>query len=626
MDVLIGKKRTRLSSSKIIGAGGEAEIYDIGGGMVAKIFKSPSHADFKGDATLEKMAESRIQEHQKKLRVWPRTLPKNVMGPEGLVTDLGGKKVLGYTMQFLQSTEVLLKYGERKYRESHAIEHNDVVKLFTNLHRLVTGVHAASTVIGDFNDLNVLVDKAMQPYLVDADSMQFGGFLSRVFTARFVDPLLCDTNRNAAYLIHPHNTHSDWYAYAVMLMQSLLYVHPYGGVHAPADVGKKLRDWARTQKRVSVFSPEVVYPKPAIHYSVLPDTLLDQFARVFQKDERGVFPFEKVERLIFTTCPLCKKWHARSSCPDCQPTPPSMVKEIITGSIEALKVLDTSGRILYAITQGGIPKYVYHENGSYYREGARKIMDGKLDADIRFRIHGEETILAKAGACIAMKQDGMNQRFVADLFRGKVTMVDANQKAIFVVSNGTVQKFKTSSMDYSQPLGAVLSSQTLLWVSDTLGFIFSRAGEFSQSYVFRTDGSNLGQDVDFPGIKGQILDATTIIAENYLWFLIATSLQGKRINRAYMFDRFGMLIAQEEALHDDGTWLSNIRGKCAFGKQLFSPSDDGIERVEAVNGTLCVTKNFSDTGRFVDSSSKLLFGNDGIYVVSAEKLWRLRLK
>lgn len=626
MDVFIANKKVRLLPSKIIGSGGEADIFDIGGGEVAKIFKAPNHPDYSGNVEAQNAAGHRIKEHQDKLRAWPYGLPVSVVGPRQLVSDSRKTAIVGYTMEFLSGMEVLLKYGERKYRESYGVTGDAVVEIFRDLHEAVMSVHRKGVVIGDFNDLNILVDNLMKVHLVDADSMQFGGWKSRVFTARFVDPLLCDVNAHQAMLVKPHNEYGDWYSYAVMLMQSLLFVGPYGGVHAPSDVSKKLREWKRVQHRKTVFSNDVLYPKPALHYSVLPDDLLSMFDRIFQKDERGTFPQLLLENLKWTTCPLCKKVHARVTCPDCQITPVSMVKEIVTGSIEAMKILDTGGRIVYVTMQAGVLRYVYHQEGAYYREGVRKVLDGKLDPTIKFRVSKDITVLAKNGQCVAIEKDGSQKRFVADLFRGKVTVVDVNKDSLFSISGDSLFKFTTEAIEYAERLGTVLPSQSLVFVSDSLGFIFSSALGLTQSYVFKTSGTGIGKEVDIGRISGQILDATAVFSDSHVWFLMACDEGGKRINKVFMFDQYGNSCGQAETLADDGSWLSGIRGKCALGKQLFSPTDEGITRVEEVAGKLTATKVFSETTRFVDSASKLLFGKDGIYVVASGRIWRLKMK
>lgn len=626
MDVMIRDKRTRLQPSKMIGSGGEAEVYDIGGGEVAKIFKPPTHPDFALDRHAMSAAIERIREHQTKLLSWPKGLPQEVIGPTSLARDVSGKNIVGYTMPYLSGMEVLLKYGERKYREMHGISTDDVVRLFGHFHPLVSGVHKGGAVIGDFNDLNVLVDSSMKAYLVDADSIQFGKYLSRVFTARFVDPLHCDPHANEASLMKPHDQRSDWYAYHVMLMQSLLFVGPYGGVHAPSDVSKKLKDWQRVQKRVTVFSPEVRYPRPALHYSVLPDTILDQFHDVFEKDRREAFPSTLLTGLRFTTCLLCQKVHARSSCPDCQPISPSIVKEVITGSVEAMKILDTSGKILYATVQEGVSRYVYHENGAYYREGDRKVLDGSLDPQIRLRIQGDGTVFARDGEVVILTPDKGAHRITADLFRGRQTIVDANARALYISSGGSIRRISRDMLEYPSSLGDILPSQTLVWVGEKLGLVYSEAGGIRMAHVFHAEGKALGAEVELGKIPGNVIDATTVFSADHAWLLLTLQDGPNRTNYVYMLDQYGKGLAKTITQTDDGSWLATIHGKCAVGRQLFAPTDDGIVRVEMNGPGLEVTRVFSDTSRFVDSGSKLLFGRDGIYVVSSSRIWRLKMK
>jgi H/ACA ribonucleoprotein complex subunit 3 len=625
MDVLIRGKKLRLTASAIIGVGGEAEIYSIGGGEVAKIYKQPSHPDFSADHLAQKMAQFRLDEHQQKLPAFPKGLPAQVIAPTSLVTDVSGKTILGYTMKFLRGTEVLLRYGERKYRESNSISGDDTVNILKDLHTLVQGVHRTSVTIGDFNDLNVLVDSSKKTFLVDADSMQFSKWKSRVFTAKFVDPLLCKLS-SGIELVSPHNQSSDWYAYAVMLMQSLLYVGPYGGVHAPSDIKKKLKEWERVLKRVTVFHPEVRYPKPALHFSVLPDDMLEQLHRIFEKDERKEFPEHLLSGVRFTKCLTCGTVHARHSCPSCTQASPSITKEIISGNVEAMKVLDTSGGIVYATSQEGVMRSVFYERGAYHREDGRKIVDGDRDGSIRFRIAGSATVLAKDSQSVVIGADTSRYAFMADMFRDKATVVDANKESVFAIQGGKLIRFDPRDNEYVTTLGSVLQSQTLVWVGDELGFTFSQAGGLTEAHVFRASGKTIGSPVLLPQLKGQLLDATVVFSNDHVWFLVSLDARGVRRNQAFMFDAFGKLVGQAESQRGDDSWLSSIRGKCAHKGQLFCPTDEGIVRVEASNGTLVAVKVFADTARFVDGASKLLFCKDGIYIVEASRIWRLRMK
>ncbi len=626
MNVMIYGKQANLKPSSIIGEGGEALIYDLRNGEVAKVFKQPNHSDFALDRHAQAQAKDRLKEHQKKLKKYPKDLPSSVVGPTSLITDVGGVTILGYTMPFLSSSEVLLKYEERKYRELAGVTHQNMVQVFLRLHEMVAALHVRNVVIGDFNDLNIMIDKALAPHLIDADSMQFGGFLTKVFTARFVDPLLCDRSASSAALVRPHTALSDWYAFNVMLMQALLYAGPYSGIHTPQDISKKYREWERVQKRVTVFSPDVRYPRPALHYSMLPDELLTQFSRVFEKDERIPFPSSLLSSLTFTECPLCKKIHARKVCPDCTPLTPSLVKEVVLGNVEATKVFSTHGTIVYAKLESGIPKYVYHENGTFFREGGKQLIEGKVDASLRFRIHKTGTLLTQDGSCVLLEDKQVSWRFMSDRFRAGATILDANDQGIFMIQGGVLKKVTETTFEYPKHIGSVVSSQSLLWVGDRFGFVTSFVSQLTRSYLFDTEHGVLEAEVKLDDIASCCIDATVVFSSTHMWF-IGTYQKGKdRTHKVYMIDRTGVCLAKKEVEEVNLEWLMRIRGKCAYRDQLFVPTDDGVVRVESHNGDFQVTKVFPNTSRFVDSSSTLMFGRDGLYALTSNMLWRLVIK
>ena len=629
MKVNIDGKSVTLRADKIIGKGGEADVYDIGGGRVAKIFKSPDHDDLNGNPSEQQAAKQRIAEHQRKLPAFPKGLPGGVVVPEKLVYDGVGGNIVGYVMPFFANSEVLYRYGERAFREQSGTTNESIVDIYRKLYSIVSGTHTAGAVIGDFNDLNVLVVPGDRPMIIDADSLQFGGFLTKVFTEKFVDPLLCDPKATKIMLSKPHNRNSDWYAFAIMLMQALLWVGPYGGVHMPKDVKKKLKDWERHQKRVTVFHPDIRYPKPARPYGILPDDLLDTFHKVFEKDERGMFPFEKLNVLRFTTCSSCGGVHARTVCPHCTIASPTIIKEVITATIEARKVFDTSGQIIFATMQEGKFRYVYHEGDAFYREDGTELIKGVLDPLLRFRISGARTILARGDQGVVFDPDTPAPiRFSIGTYLGRSPMVDAISSEVFTVAGESVTRYGNLGFDYPETLPvSVLSGRTLLWVSETLGFALYQAGRITTGIVFQPQSKAFGKEVALPAIIAKILDMTAVFSREFVWFLVTVEENGVRTNRAYAISKDGKLEARSEAPVGDGSWLGTIRGKCAVGKLLFSPTDDGIVRTEMNAGDLSATKSFADTSRFVDGSSQLFLNPKGeIFAITDSRIWSLKMK
>ena len=312
-EYFIGSRTVNLRPTDVIGKGGEADIYRKGG-EAYKFFKTPSHPDLAGFPDLQRETKGRIAEHQRKLPSFPKNLPSHVTVPGELIRDRSGQ-IAGYVMNFIDDTEVLFRYGERGFREQ-GISDDTMRSILIDLYKTVEGIHKHrdNVVIGDFNDLNVLV-KGTGAHIIDADSMQFGIFPARMFTIKFVDPLICDPKASSPIMVRPHSSDTDWYAYLIMLMQSFLYVGPYGGVYRPGDKKKIIPHDARSLKRITVFEPEVIYPRPARHYKILPDDLLHYFEQVFKKDKRGVPPLSLVENLRFTTCAKCGVLHARGAFP-----------------------------------------------------------------------------------------------------------------------------------------------------------------------------------------------------------------------------------------------------------------------------------------------------------------------
>ncbi len=624
MDVMIDGKRFRTNPSKLIGQGGEALIYDIGNNTVLKLYKLPTHPDFVGNKEAVDGAVARIAEHQTKLALFPKGMPKRVVGPKSLALDTKGD-VVGYTMPLISQGEVLLRYGERRFREMGGIKEETLRLIYLDLHTTVLGVHKANAVIGDFNDLNVIVvgDEA---YLVDTDSMQFGSFYCRVFTAKFLDPTLAKESGGSLILAKKHNQNSDWYAYSIMLMQALLYVGPYGGVFRPQDKNHTLSHDLRPLKRITVFHPEVKYPKPARHFRVLPDDLLHQFENIFTKDVRGVFPRHLVESLVWKTCSTCGMLHMRTLCPACVQMTPPMVQEVSTDTVTARKVFRTTGTILTVAYQGRTLKWVYHESDRYLREDGSLVAHGALDHLLRVKIVGKETLLAKSGRGMLVGAKGAHKHYSFDMF-GNLPIVDTNNEALFFVLNGSlVRSLESSLLSGEEIIGSVLANRTLVWVGEELGFGFYKAGSLTRYLIWNIKSRAINDSIILPSVSSQIVDAKAYFGHRNVWFMMTVKEGGEVYNRMYLISDTGQVEARAEGKAGDSSWIGDLRGKCAIGNALFVPTDDGIVRVEARQGTIVPVKEFSSTTKFVDSASMLFPGNPGIVSVRNGEIWNLEMK
>jgi hypothetical protein len=630
LDVYVGGKRVKVSPQASVGKGGEADVFDLGGGTVLKLWKTPEHPDFEGAPAEQDAARERIDTHQNKLRAFPTGLPARVVAPIALATDKSGKHISGYTMGFIDGAEVLMRFGDPKLRDLAASN----ARTLADLHDTVAGLHALGVVIGDFNDLNVLV-KDEQAYVIDADSFQFGGFLCRVFTERFVDPLHCDPQEKRPLLCKPFSADSDWYAFTVMVMQTLLSVGPYGGIYKPKSASARVLESARPLRRITVFHPEVLYPKPAAPYGVLPDDLLQHLHLCFENDRRGAFPRALLDGLGWTRCPACGAGHARAVCPFCVTTAPAAVKEItvVRGEVTASRIFATKGVILAATLEGGELRYLVHEGQEYRREDGSVALNGPLDLLARFAVRGDRTFIARGSRVITLSGGAVTDRLQVDRVGMRpVFAVTANHR--YWVQGGrllrSVDGQETASLVGAAssvfPIGEVLAGQTRIWAGDRSGFGFYRAGNLSVAFVFDADRPGIKDTVKLPFLGGQLVDATCVIGDSHAWVLLAAHDKGRTRHQCVVVSRDGEVIATAEGDADDGTWLGTLRGKCAVGGFLLAATDLGLVRVEARQGTLVETRQFPDTEPFVTRASGLFAGPRALYVVSANTIHTLRIR
>jgi hypothetical protein len=534
--VYIDGARVQLAPAALLGQGGEAEVYDLGDGRVLKWWKPADHPDFDGMPDQQAAAAQRIAERPAKLRALPGNLPAAVVAPCGFA--LAGKRstpeqrrsssdVVGYLMPRITG-EPLHSYGEPRWRRDHPVDGADVVAALLALHDAIAALHRARIVVGDCNDLNVLVD-GRRVHLIDVDSYQFGGFPSSMFSERFVDPRLCD---QAGVPVRPHDADSDWFAFAVMAFRSLLGVGPWGGV------AQRCPQTQRALRRLSVYAPEVTYPRAARSLAILPDELAATFRTIFERDQRGVFPRVELERLRLRKCSACSEEHGRVRCPACQTQaqlPPTIVH----------------GRLRWThIPPPALAGYEVTRTTAIHLDGGALWRHGKL---------GPERI------------------------------------------------------------GNVLANQTRAWVGAKLGVGYYRAGGYAVGFVFRPDRGQLDDRVALPKLRGKIVDAHAVVGDERAWMFLTF----ERFTTVIVIGADAAVIVTDTLA--DSSWLAGIGGASAVGSHLFVPTDDGIARIEVVQGAVVQTRTFAETAPLVGAGDRLVISTGSIDVIRRRDAIRLQL-
>lgn len=629
MDVYIDDKRIRVSPQASIGKGGEADVFDLGGGIALKLWKGPEHPDVAGISVEVRAAADRLALVQEKMPHFPAGLPERVASPIALAKDRKGNTLLGYTMRLIAGAEPLMGLGEPVRRR--ALGGEAAARVLRDLRATVAAVHHAGAVIGDFNDLNVLVRDG-EAHLVDADSFQFGRFPCPVYTERFVDPLLCDASEPRPRPVRPFSAESDWYAFAVMVMGTLLCVGPYGGVYRPRDPARRVPEAARPLRRITVFDPEVRYPKPAIPYRVLPDDLLHLFSSIFERDARAPFPLALLENLRFTACVSCGAEHARVRCPACDHGVPREVV-VVRGHVKASRRFATSGTIVAASLCGDAPAYVVHEAGVYKREDGAVLARGPLEGALRFWIQGNTTFVGRRGRVVAFEGGQAEQAIAVDVLGQEPAFVVSERYRWFVHGGRLFRRAARPSGSplaglaegAAEPWGEVLAGQTRIWVGRRLGFGFYRAGAVSVAFTWDPERRGIRDTVKLPWPSGQIVAADAAIDGDKVWFFVTYVRAGRTMNRCAVLAEGGALLGVAEAEAGDGSWLGSIAGKKAIGGALLAATDGGLVRVELGPGGPAEARRFPDTEPFVQEGARILAGAAGLWIVGAREITALAM-
>lgn len=623
MKVWIEGKRYAIKPSDLVGAGGEAEVYALDQDRVVKIFKGPDHPHLKGDRSAQAAAERRLADHQEKLRDFPTGLPGAVVAPLALATRRkGGRDILGYAMRRIVDPDPFHRFADPGFRRQGG-DSNRVARLLARVHATLASLHGAGVIIGDLNDANLLATDD-DPWFIDSDSWQFGPYQAQVFTTRFVDPRLCDPTATAPFLVKHYDREADWYAYAVLLMRSLLCVGPYGGIYRPTDPADRIPHAQRPLKRVSVWNPEVKYPKPATPYVALPDDLLSELRAVFQEDRRGVFPAHLVERLEFRTCDSCKREHARNRCPTCHATTPATRRHLTTrGDVAAEAVFETRGVILAAEYQDGRLLVLHHEDGTYKREDGRELFTGALDPGFSFHLRGPETVVVRGHQAVTLERQGQPRtRHAVQAVAGAPALA-TNARHRYWLTGGELRR--DDHLVGERRLGAVLAGHTRIWAGKTFGLGLSRAGGVTLVFRFDADHAGIADDLEAPRLTGELLDAHCTLDESRAWLLLAERRAGRIVHHVRVYHRTGGLEAAGEYPADEALWAGHLTGKLAAGGMLFSAADWGLERIEVDGTGLTATRSFPDTEPFLDATSRLLAAPAGLAVVGPNTVATLRL-
>lgn len=313
-----------LDPADLIQSGGEGMVFRVGETAV-KLYHAPTPL------------------YQEKLTFFFQSglagrLPAAVVAPCAPVLD-ERQAWLGYQMPLLPAGSRPLRQLARPHeRQQHGLNEAALPALLQQVHTTLAHLHRQGVIVGDLNDTNLFFTPAGPPppsvYWIDADSYQFAYFPCPVALPAFLDPQLYGVTDFSS---QPHFTvHSDWYAYLVLLVKTLLGVHPYGGTHPQY---KTLP--ARAQAGISILNPAVTWPPHTRPLDTLSDELLHLLHRVFEKGERPPVPAQLVSQALRPAA------HGRRPASPVPARPAPRQKVLFTtGGLIAHVALLANGRLL----------------------------------------------------------------------------------------------------------------------------------------------------------------------------------------------------------------------------------------------------------------------------------------
>jgi len=271
-EVVIGKDR--VSVGKLIGKGGEGEVYAINGrsGLAAKIYKTGLRSS---------------RENKVRAMVGAGLAIKTdlVAYPGDIVSDRRGK-FLGFVMRLVSGYRPLHELYSPKSRQRNfpKADYRFIVRAALNVARAVGQVHQTGCVIGDLNHSGVLVANDATAALIDADSFQFGvngrSYPCLVGVPDFTPPELHGKNLGNVKRTIEH----DNFGLAVTIFH-LLFMgrHPYAGLYNGPDIsmGEAIAQNRFAYSLTRQSATQTTPPPGALVLDVFPSTIGGAFENAF---------------------------------------------------------------------------------------------------------------------------------------------------------------------------------------------------------------------------------------------------------------------------------------------------------------------------------------------------------
>ena len=259
------RSRSRLTLSKLIGRGGEGDVFAVAErpGYLAKIYRKT--VDGVLAAKLDHLASRRIPT-LRAVSAWPE---------EPIAAPRGG--IVGFLMPAVTDAKPLHELMSPKLRRTEfpAASFNLLVEVALSIAKALDAFHAQDLVVGDINGRNILVRQSGSVCFIDIDSIQVGDgrqFPCTVGMPEYTPPEL----QRLSFASNRRSKDSDLFGLPVLIFQLLaMGRHPFDGTRLPREKAIK--------RHVSAFAWAAPFrTRPLAPLGMRPEQVLDdRMARMF---------------------------------------------------------------------------------------------------------------------------------------------------------------------------------------------------------------------------------------------------------------------------------------------------------------------------------------------------------
>lgn len=599
--VAVDGRTVALDDADLLGEGGEGRVFRYGADEAIKVFSNAAQ----------------LAERAKKLEAFPTGLAREILAPRGLVRAPGRGDVVGYVMRRVDGAFDAGRLTERGFRAREQIDADAVTSLFEHVGRVLALLHGRGLRFGDLNAGNLLVTRragGLTPHLIDADSMEIPAFPCVVAHLRTVHPALYgrDLSRGGCF-----TEETDHYALAVLLFESLLHVHPYGGVHPTYTT---LR--ARAAARVSVFSHDVTLPKIASRPSVLDDELRVYFEEIFVHGVISPLPARLALGRSFRRCPTCGIEHARKACPTCVTASRVVPTRAPSSGLRAETIAERPSPFVAVRAEGRGALFATLDGRRLTREsGATVDLEPYFpaDASVRVDLEPHTTLVVSDARAISFDHATGTVYEIATPNRGRAGIASTNGE-IVRLRDGIVERLRAGTR-----AGAVLEGLTSLFAGRGLVLATYRVGSTRFAFVANASRGPLRQ-VRLAPRTGKTRRTFALFDERHALLGELTDDGTREVMHLDLVDDLGHPCAATTVPMDAPSPLAGAEHGALSAGRLLVPADVGLVLYGTSRGAFTHLRDVPEAAPHLPALAELHATSTGdVLVASGERIVRLVL-